>query len=58
MTYALPLAERQRYARNKRNQYWRDPEYRLRQINSVRAREGKPLFADIAEVPTRGPRAV
>ena len=56
MTYALPLAERLRHARNKREQYWRDPAYRLACINRTRARDGKPPIDDLAAVETRGKR--
>lgn len=50
MTYRLPLPLRQRLARNKRDRYARDPEYRLACINKERARRGAPLIASLAEV--------
>lgn len=56
MAFALPLKERQRYARNKRDRYWRDPEYRLARINGQRIRAGKPTIASLSEVETRGRR--
>lgn len=56
MAYALPLSERLRYARNKRERYARDPEYRLQRINEVRARRGVPLAVSLDEIagPHRG----
>lgn len=50
MTYALPLRERRRHARNKRERYSRDPEYRLARINDSRARRGAPPIATLADM--------
>lgn len=57
MVYSLSLHDRQRFARNKRERYWRDPEYRLARINSERVRSGKLPVASLAEIETRGQRA-
>jgi len=51
--YRLPLKDRQRYARNKRDRYYRDPEYRLARINETRQRCGREPYATLAEVPLR-----
>lgn len=48
--YSLPLSERRRHARNKRNRYARDPEYRLACINKERARRGAPPIASLADM--------
>ncbi len=56
MAFSLPLSERQRFARNKRDRYWRDPVYRLERINAHRARSGRPLVASLEEIETRGRR--
>jgi hypothetical protein len=53
MIYRLPLRERQRYARNKRDRYYRDPEYRLAQINASRSRKGLPPYDTLEQVPLR-----
>jgi hypothetical protein len=50
MRYRLPLAERQRFARNKRDRYATDPEYRLACINAARARRGAPPIATLADM--------
>lgn len=55
MSYALPLKLRERLARNKRDRYWRDPAFRLRCINTSRAKKGLPPVSDLEEVETRGP---
>lgn len=56
MPFALSLHDRQRFARNKRERYWRDPEYRLLRINECRQRNGRPVVSSLAEVETRGRR--
>ncbi len=58
MTFALPLAERRRHARNKRALYWRDPEYRLARINDSRRQRGAPPIASLDDMgdPTAGRR--
>lgn len=55
MIYALPFRLRERLARNKRERYWRDPEFRLKCINTSRAKKGLPPVSDLADVETRGP---
>ena len=50
MTYRIPLKVRLRYARNKRDRYHRDPDYRLACINKERARRGAPLIAALEEM--------
>lgn len=50
MAYSLPLKARLRFARNKRDRYARDPEYRLAYINKSRARRGAPLIASLADM--------
>lgn len=49
-SYRLPLRERQRFARNKRERYERDPEYRLACINQARAYRGAPPISSLAEM--------
>lgn len=56
MAFLLPLSERQRFARNKRDRYWRDQVYRLERINAHRVRSGRPLVASLEEIETRGRR--
>lgn len=53
MTFRLSLRDRQRFARNKRERYHRDPAYRLERINASRARKGLPPYGSLAEVPLR-----
>lgn len=53
MTFRLSLRDRQRFARNKRERYHRDPDYRLRRINETRARKGLPPYDSLADVPLR-----
>ena len=53
MKYKLSLAERQRYARNKRERYHRDPAYRLARINERRTRAGMPAYASLDDVQLR-----
>ena len=53
MTYRLPLRERLRFARNKRDRYHRDPDYRLDCINRARARKGLEQVASLDSVKLR-----
>jgi hypothetical protein len=53
MKFRTPLRERQRFARNKRDRYLRDPNYRLGQINAVRERRGLPPYRSLDEVKLR-----
>ena len=55
MTYKLPLSERRRYAQNKRDQYVRDPAYRLKRINGARRQRGAPEIASLSETTLRTP---
>ena len=58
MKFSLSLHDRERFARNKRERYWRDAAYRLSRINASRAAKGLSSYTSIDEVPTRGPVAV
>lgn len=51
--FKLSLEQRQRFARNKRNRYWRNPQVRLARINDERAKRGSPPIASLEEVGTR-----
>ena len=53
MTYRLPLRDRLRLARNKRERYYRDPDYRLKRINETRIRAGREPYGSLDEVPLR-----
>jgi hypothetical protein len=53
MSYATPLAERQRISRLHRERYQRDPDYRLRTVNRARAWQGLPLYASPEQIGTR-----
>jgi hypothetical protein len=53
MPYRLSLRDRQRFARNKRDRYHRDPEYRLQRINETRLRNGLCPAASLDEVQLR-----
>ena len=53
MTYALPLPKRQRFARNKRERYWRDPAFRLACINRAREQRGAPPIVSLDEMGDR-----
>lgn len=55
MKYKLPLALRQRYARNKRERYARNAAYRLECINKRRSKDGSPLLNSIEEAVLRLP---
>jgi hypothetical protein len=48
--YATPLAERLRIASYYRERYKRDPDYRLRKVNCLRARQGLAPRASIEEL--------
>lgn len=50
MSYVLPLEDRLHFAAVQRERYWRDPDFRLRQINRTRARRGQPPLQSLAEV--------
>lgn len=50
MSYVLPLEDRMHFAAVQKERYWRDPVFRLRQINKVRARRGKPPLASLDEL--------
>ena len=56
MRYRTPLAQRLRYARNKRERYHRDEAYRLARINAARAQRGLTPVNDLSEIgdPRRG----
>lgn len=54
--YVTPLAERQRIAAYYRERYQRDPEYRLRKVNDLRARQGLPPRASVEELNIKGRR--
>jgi hypothetical protein len=42
-----------RFARNKRDRYHRDPEYRLKRINESRVRKGLPAVPSLDDVRLR-----
>jgi hypothetical protein len=42
--FKLPFSERERFARNKRDRYYRDPVYRLKRINETRQRSGQAPY--------------
>lgn len=48
--FVTSLAERQRIAAYHRERYVRDPAYRLRQVNSLRIRQGLPPRASVDEI--------
>jgi hypothetical protein len=53
MTYRLPLHDRLRFARNKRDRYYRDPDYRLQRINDSRRHQGLPQVLSLDAVKLR-----
>lgn len=57
MKFSLSLHDRQRFARNKRDRYWRDSDYRLRRINESRAAKGLPPAKSLDEIRLRGANA-
>lgn len=56
MKYATPLSERLRVAAYYREKYRTDPEYRLRKVNCLRARQGLPPRASVDEINVNGRR--
>lgn len=48
--YKTPLKERLRIAEYHRERYKRDPEYRLRKVNMLRAWQGLPLRQSVDEI--------
>jgi hypothetical protein len=51
--FKLPFSERERFARNKRDRYYRDPVYRLKRINETRQRSGQAPYETLDEVKLR-----
>lgn len=54
--FVTPLAERQRIAAYYRERYRTDPDYRLRKVNDMRARQGLPPRASVDEININGRR--
>jgi hypothetical protein len=54
--FATPLKERQRVAAYYRERYRTDPEYRLKKLNQLRAKQGLPPRASVDEINVRGRR--
>jgi hypothetical protein len=55
--YITPLSERLRIAAYHRERYKRDHDYRLRQVNSLRVRQGLPPRASVDEIAPKPGRA-
>ena len=47
--YAMPLHERIRASNNARRLYRENPTFRLKAINRVRAKRGKPLLMELSQ---------
>lgn len=56
MSYATPLAERQRLSRRHKERYRDDPEYRLRCVNRGRVWQGLEPRQSVDEIQSRGPQ--
>lgn len=53
MPFRLSLHDRQRFARNKRDRYRRDPDFRLRCINASRAQRGAAPISSLSQMGDR-----
>ena len=53
--YERSLKERRQNSERNFNRYWNDPDYRLRMVNSTRARLGYELCKSVDEIKHRGP---
>lgn len=54
---SAPLRTRLRISNWRRNRYASDPDFRLRLVNSARARRGLPLLASAAEIKSKSQAA-
>lgn len=53
MRYDTPLEDRRKRAERRKARYHADPDFRLKEINRRRARDGAPLISDLSQMADR-----